>query len=105
MISNAKALINTSYYEGFPNIYLEAWGTGVPVISLTVNPGDIFNKYKLGICCNGDLNRMKLCIEANETNRFHKDELRAYVEKFHDFSTAAGRFLNMIGYTCVHTRL
>jgi glycosyltransferase involved in cell wall biosynthesis len=96
LISNAKALINTSYYEGFPNIYLEAWGTGVPVISLTVNPGNIFNKYKLGVCCNSDLNRMKTCMETNETDTFDKAELRAYVKRFHDLKSAADRFLNAL---------
>lgn len=96
LISKAKALINTSYYEGFPNIYLEAWGTGVPVISLTVNPGDVINKYGLGICCNGDLNRMKACIETNETVKFNQKNLKEYVKEFHDFDTAAERFLQVI---------
>jgi glycosyltransferase involved in cell wall biosynthesis len=92
-IANAKALINTSYSEGFPNIYLEAWGTGVPVISLTVNPGDIFNNYNLGIYCNSDINKMKECIETFKSDQFNKDELIGYVEKFHDFKTAADRFI------------
>lgn len=96
MISNAKALINTSNYEGFPNVYLEAWGTGVPVISLKVNPGNILHDHRLGVCCNGDLNRMKLCIETNETSHFDKDELREYVEKFHDSRSAADRFLSIL---------
>ena len=96
LISNARALINTSYYEGFPNIFLEAWGTGVPVISLSVNPGGIFDKFKLGIYCHNDLNRMKVSIETSETDKYSKEELIAYVEKFHDFKTAADRFLNAI---------
>jgi glycosyltransferase involved in cell wall biosynthesis len=95
-ISNAKALINTSYYEGFPNIYLEAWGMGVPVISLTVNPGGVFNNYELGICCNSDLYRMKFCMESNELNYINPDALTAYVERFHNFENAAERFLKMI---------
>lgn len=36
--SDAKALINTSNFEGFPNTFLEAWRQGTPVISLNVNP-------------------------------------------------------------------
>lgn len=95
LISNAKALINTSYFEGFPNVFLEAWGMGVPVISLTVNPGNIFDKYKLGICCNGDLKKMKNYMETNGTDCIDKCEIRAYVEKFHDFKTAADRFLSI----------
>jgi glycosyltransferase involved in cell wall biosynthesis len=96
LIANAKAVINTSYYEGFPNIYLEAWGAGVPVISLNVNPGGIIDKFNLGIYCGGDINKMKAAIELNQTSKFDRNGLKSYVTKFHAFSTAAERFLNVI---------
>lgn len=35
------ALINTSAYEGFPNVFLEAWRQATPVIGLAVDP----NRY------------------------------------------------------------
>jgi len=35
---NAKALINTSKYEGFPNTFLEAWRQATPVVSLEIDP-------------------------------------------------------------------
>jgi len=56
-------VINTSNFEGFPNIFLEAWATGVPVISLNVDPGNVIKKRRLGICCEGSLERMKAAIE------------------------------------------
>jgi len=31
-IANSKALISTSPMEGFPNIFIEAWATGIPVL-------------------------------------------------------------------------
>jgi glycosyltransferase involved in cell wall biosynthesis len=96
LIANAKALINTSHFEGFPNIFLEAWGAGVPVVSLNVNPGNIFNTHRLGIYCNDDLDRMKRCIESNEMEQFHSEELKEYVGKFHDFKNAADRFVQTI---------
>jgi glycosyltransferase involved in cell wall biosynthesis len=96
LIANAKALINTSYYEGFPNIFIEAWATGVPVISLRVNPGNVFNKYNLGVCCDGNLERMKVCIESDETIRLDKDRMVAYVKEFHDFNTASERFSSIL---------
>lgn len=95
-MSNAKALINTSYFEGFPNIYLEAWSLGIPVISLTVNPGNIFDKYPLGICCKSDLDLMKRSIETFDAGQFKKEELNAYIDEFHDFDKAAYRFLNAL---------
>jgi glycosyltransferase involved in cell wall biosynthesis len=96
LIANARALINTSNFEGFPNIFLEAWGTGVPVISLKVNPGDIINQYHLGVFCNGSLERMKDSIESNETCSLDKSSLMSYVSEFHSLGTAADRFLKII---------
>ena len=96
LIANAKALINTSNFEGFPNIFLEAWANGVPVISQNVNPGNVFNKYNIGIYCEGDLNKMKKAIELFKKENFQKDKLISYVSNFHDFTLAGDRFLNII---------
>lgn len=96
LVSRAKALINTSYYEGFSNVFLEAWAKGIPVISLNVNPENILEKYELGICCNGDLLKMKKIIESGEMDAFDKYKMVSYVSKFHSFETAGDRFLKCI---------
>jgi glycosyltransferase involved in cell wall biosynthesis len=79
-----------------PILFLEAWATGVPVISLSANPGDVIDKFNLGVCCNGNLEKMKKCIEADETININRERLIAYVNEFPDFETAAERFLNII---------
>ena len=99
LIANAKALINTSHYEGFPNIFLEAWATGVPVISLKVNPGNVIKKHGLGIYCEGNLERMKAAIESDETCLIDKNKLISYVSGHHDFDGAADRFLNILNHS------
>jgi glycosyltransferase involved in cell wall biosynthesis len=96
LIAKAKAMINTSYYEGFPNIYLEAWALGIPVISLNVNPDDIINKYNLGIYCNGNFNQMVDFVEKGNTDAFEKSNLIDYVAKFHDFESTAERFTSIL---------
>lgn len=48
LLKQAKILVNTSDYEGFPNTFIEAWLHGVPVISLNVDPDGLIQKNKLG---------------------------------------------------------
>jgi glycosyltransferase involved in cell wall biosynthesis len=95
-ISKAKALFNTSYFEGFPNIFLEAWGSGVPVISLNVNPGNIFSSFNLGTWCNGDLQKMKDAIEKFDEKSIDRQSMYNYVSTHHDFKTSAARFIQAV---------
>ena len=57
-LSKSKLLISTSQAihrgltkEGFPNIFLEAWHFGVPVISMNSNPDGLLNSNQLGKVC------------------------------------------------------
>lgn len=99
LIANSRALINTSYFEGFPNVFIEAWGSGVPVISLNVNPGNVFDKYKLGICCDGDLEKMKAYVESDASVHIDKDSLVSYVRDIHNFNNAGKRLFNLFNHT------
>jgi glycosyltransferase involved in cell wall biosynthesis len=45
----ARALLNTSDLEGFPNTYLHAWAHGVPVITIGIDPDGIIAKNGIGI--------------------------------------------------------
>jgi len=48
-LGQAKALLSTSYYEGFSNTFLEAFSTGTPVIvPKNVDPSKIIYRYGLG---------------------------------------------------------
>jgi glycosyltransferase involved in cell wall biosynthesis len=96
LMANAKALINTSENEGFPNVFLEAWPMGVPVLSLKVNPGNIFAEYELGVCFNNDLIKMKDYINRNDVNKVNTKKMLSYVKEFHDFDTAAERFVRIL---------
>lgn len=82
-ISNSKALISTSPMEGFPNIFIEAWACGIPVLSLFVDPGEIIEKEGLGYVANGELTLLSTAMEAIKTTPEDTNRMKAYVMKNH----------------------
>ncbi len=81
-IAGAKALLNTSPVEGFPNTFLEAWALGTPVISLFVDPGGIVKSNHLGYACEGDLGLFRDLLQRREYD-IDRDQARKYVLQHH----------------------
>ena len=61
-IARASVIVNTSEFEGFPNVYLEAWNHGVPVVSFNDVDG-LLAREKLGALCT-DLDDMERNLRA-----------------------------------------
>jgi glycosyltransferase involved in cell wall biosynthesis len=82
-IMNSKALISTSPMEGFPNIFVEAWACGIPVLSLSFDPGGVMKKERLGEVADGNLDKLVGYMkEVQNTEEFAK-RAKEYVEKNH----------------------
>ena len=82
-LNNSKALLSTSFIEGFPNVFLEAWLYGKPVLSLYINPSGILNDRKLGVFFN-DVNKLINDIKKNNYNNLNSSYIKNWVKKNHD---------------------
>jgi glycosyltransferase involved in cell wall biosynthesis len=49
IIRNAAVFLSTSDSEGFPSTFLEAWASGTPVVSVTVDPDQLLKNKGLGL--------------------------------------------------------
>ena len=60
LISRASVVVNTSTVEGFPNVYLEAWNHGVPVVAFNDVDGLLEHEGLGALCSNLDDLEQKL---------------------------------------------
>jgi glycosyltransferase involved in cell wall biosynthesis len=99
---NAKAFVNTSVYEGFPNTFVQSVKEGVPVFSLGVNPDDFITTYKCGFCANNNeedlLNHLNFAYSDDRTLEQMSVNAYAYAKVNHDITKAIALYKKIISH-------
>jgi glycosyltransferase involved in cell wall biosynthesis len=100
LYDRAFALVSTSRLEGFPNVFLEAWARGVPVISLRVDPDGMIARAGLGVVADGSSEAL-----VNAVRTYHDDpslareagaSARGYVTEHHAPEIVGPRWLMLV---------
>ncbi len=85
--AKARALINTSKFEGFPNTFLQAGKHFCPVLSLNVDPDGFFSRHGCGFFVDGDIESMAAIVSKmlcdDDTYSHWASNIHSFVQKNH----------------------
>ncbi len=98
LISRAVACVNTSDFEGMPNVLLEGWSRGVPALALRYDPGGVIEAHGLGGFADGSSERLRQLArtfwEAPDSELAAR--CRGYVAEHHAPGAVVDRWLAVI---------
>lgn len=77
--SKARYLITTSISEGFPNILIEAFSRGTPIISLHIDFDNIIKEKNIGFLGDGSIESLQHFIEKTTETEWDTLSQNAYV--------------------------
>ena len=96
----APALVSTSRLEGMPNVFLEAWARGVPVISLDFDPDGVIGRHELGVAAHGDWQAFVMAARSawnrGGVDTVEQERLRSYVQNRHTTAAVASHWSQLL---------
>ena len=100
LISRAIAVVSTSEAEGMPNVFLEAWARGIPVLSLDYDPDHKIQSLSLGLVAGDSDERFteaarSLAEDAELRSRMGESG-REYVQREHSPAAVADRWAEVL---------
>jgi glycosyltransferase involved in cell wall biosynthesis len=92
-------LVSTSTAEGFPNVFLEAWASRMPVVSLEIDPDEVLCGKGLGAHVK-TMDEMVAAVRRLAADPAERDAIgaraQAYVRERHAPDAVAGRYESLI---------
>jgi hypothetical protein len=94
-------MVNTSDYEGMPNVFLEGWARGVPALALTHDPDGVIERERVGAFAHGSAERFAELARELWQRRGDQSEVaarcRAYIDREHSAGVVVGRWQRALG--------
>lgn len=94
--AEAKAVVCTSEYEGFPNTFVQAAMAGTPIVSWSVDPDGVLARHRIGVCAAGSFDQLLRTAQQFLSSRSLRDEYgcRAYTyaNEYHRLSGSVERY-------------
>lgn len=98
----AKVFVSTSLSEGFPNTFIQAFSCMTPIVSLHVNPNNIFKNNKMGFFANSSMKTFELLLrELIENINLRKEMGKSafdYVKKNHDLKVVINDYKKILNH-------